>query len=102
MRTSDTPPPPPEDEPFPWRQLLIINASFLTDGLVSSSLFPFVPYLIADCGVPEPLVGYYAGLLASTYNFAQFLSAVFWGRVSDRYGRKPVLYLGLCSLVTSQ
>ena len=88
--------------PFPLRGLLIISASLLTDGLVASSLFPFVPYLIADCGVPEPEVGYYAGLLASTYNFMQFLSAVFWGRVSDRHGRKPVMYVGLCGMVVSQ
>lgn len=87
---------------FPLRKVMIIYTVVLTDGLVSSSLFPMVPYLIRDCGVAEPDVGYYAGMLASVYNLMQFLSAAVWGRFSDRYGRKPVIYLGLLAAVASQ
>ena len=59
-------PPATNSAPFPMRGLLIISASLLTDGLVASSLFPFVPYLIADCGVPEPEVGYYVRVCAQS------------------------------------
>ena len=45
--------------PFPVRDFLVISSGLLTDGLVGSSLFPFVPHLVADCGIPEPEVGYY-------------------------------------------
>ena len=38
----------------------------------------------------------------SVFNLMQFLSAVFLGRISDRVGRKPVLYLGLAAAATSQ
>ena len=41
-------------------------------------------------------------MLASVFNLMQFLSAVFLGRISDRVGRKPVLYLGLAAAATSQ
>ena len=35
------------------------------------------------------------GLLLSVYSIAQFLFAPFWGRLSDRYGRRPILVLCL-------
>ena len=40
-----------------------------------------------------------AGLLASSFGFAQFLSSLFWGKMSDIQGRRPVLLLGLASTV---
>src|SRR5690606_19898703 len=35
------------------------------------------------------------GVLVSAYSVAQLLSAPFWGRVSDRRGRRPALLIGL-------
>src|SRR5690606_28441066 len=35
------------------------------------------------------------GVLVSAYSVAQLLSAPFWGRVSDRHGRRPALLIGL-------
>jgi multidrug resistance protein len=45
------------------------------------------------------------GLLVASFSFAQFVFSPVWGRVSDRFGRKPVLVLSLAgtavgSLVT--
>jgi multidrug resistance protein len=34
-------------------------------------------------------------ILISSYAIAQLISAPFWGRVSDRYGRRPALLVGL-------
>lgn len=34
--------------------------------------------------------------LASSFFFAQFCTSIFWGHMSDRYGRRPILLLGLC------
>ena len=28
----------------------------------------------------------------------RFLGSYFWGRVADRYGRVPVMHMGLCSI----
>jgi DHA1 family tetracycline resistance protein-like MFS transporter len=52
-------------------------------------------------GIVIPLLGVYstqfgaspalAGLLAATYSMMGFLFAPFWGRLSDRIGRRPVL-----------
>ncbi|MDQ3309156.1 MAG: MFS transporter [Gemmatimonadota bacterium] len=39
--------------------------------------------------------GLVVGLLVSSFSVAQLVSAPLWGRVSDRYGRRPALLIGL-------
>ncbi len=39
--------------------------------------------------------GVIVGLLVSSFAVAQLLSAPLWGRVSDKYGRRPALLIGL-------
>ncbi|EEP78717.1 conserved hypothetical protein [Uncinocarpus reesii 1704] len=39
-------------------------------------------------------VGMYVGTIASSFAFAQFVTNYFWGWLSDRIGRKPVILLG--------
>src|SRR5690606_2713097 len=41
------------------------------------------------------------GILVSSYSVAQLLSAPFWGRVSDRHGRRPALLIGLAFSVVA-
>lgn len=62
-------------------------------------------------GMVIPLLPYYAlyfhasplalTALMAAFSFAQFFAAPYWGQVSDRIGRKPVLLLSLaCSAVS--
>ena len=39
-------------------------------------------------------LGYHAGLLAASFCGAQFCTAVPWGMISDRFGRKPTIIVG--------
>lgn len=50
-----------------------------------------------DETLPDSTVATQAGLLASSFTGAQFLTAMMWGRISDsdRGGRKLVLLIGL-------
>ncbi len=41
------------------------------------------------------------GLMAFSFNFFQFLAAPFWGKISDRYGRKPVLTISMAGYTLS-
>eukprot|EP01133_Synstelium_polycarpum_P007418 gene7418-8677_t len=47
------------------------------------------------------MVGYYAGYVASSFSLAQFCSSFFWGKMSDRVGRKPILMLGSIGSIIS-
>jgi MFS family permease len=44
---------------------------------------------------------FYAGLLVSAYAVAEALTAMTWGSISDRYGRKPVVLIGLGGVALS-
>jgi MFS family permease len=57
-------------------------------------LFPFLAFMVEDLGHAGPQLGIYAGLLAASFCGSQFCSSIFWGRFSDRYGRKPAIVLG--------
>jgi MFS transporter, DHA1 family, tetracycline resistance protein len=50
-------------------------------------IIPIIPVLARDLGAG----GFEVGLLLSVYSFMQFVFAPFWGRLSDRYGRRPIL-----------
>lgn len=39
-------------------------------------------------------LGTYAGLLGSSFYVGQLISSFIWGRLSDRYGRRPILLAG--------
>ncbi len=54
-------------------------------------IIPFVPYLSQSFGA-TPLE---TGLLFSIFSIMQFLFAPMWGRLSDRWGRRPVFLICL-------
>ena len=69
------------------------------------TLFFVVFVELIGFGVIIPLLPFYGehfhaspaqvGLLMATYSLAQFITAPFWGRLSDRIGRRPVLVASL-------
>jgi MFS family permease len=61
---------------------------------VVSVLFPFMAFMVEDMGYTGHRLGYYVGGLAASFCAAQFCSSVFWGMISDRYGRKMALISG--------
>jgi multidrug resistance protein len=54
-------------------------------------VIPLLPYYAVELGGG----GFVVGILVSSYAVAQLISAPLWGRVSDRYGRRPALLVGL-------
>ncbi|KAI9284356.1 major facilitator superfamily domain-containing protein [Umbelopsis sp. AD052] len=40
-------------------------------------------------------VGYYLGWMASSFCIAQFFTTIFWGSISDKFGRRPIILIGL-------
>ena len=61
-------------------------------------LLPLLPFLIERLlgpGVTGGMISRHTELLTSVYTLAIFLFAPFWGWLSDRYGRRRILVLGL-------
>lgn len=56
-------------------------------------VLPLLPFYAVELGGSGMIVG----VLVSSYAVAQLISAPLWGRVSDRYGRRPALLIGLIS-----
>lgn len=54
-------------------------------------VIPLLPFYAVELGG----TGMVVGVLVSSYAVAQLISAPLWGRVSDRYGRRPALLIGL-------
>ena len=48
------------------------------------------------------VVGQYAGYLGSGYFIGNFIGSFWWGWVSDRLGRRPVLLLGVITTITCE
>ncbi|CAO3587992.1 unnamed protein product [Absidia cylindrospora] len=65
--------------------------------------FPFIYFMVRDFHVAndDAQIGFYIGLLTSLFGVAQFVSAIPWGLLSDRFGRKPVILIGLSSTTLS-
>ena len=76
---------------FKKRALIIIFLTIFTDLLGFGMIIPLSPILAREFGAD----GLQVGLLISLYSFAQFLFAPLWGRLSDIFGRKPILLCGL-------
>ena len=61
---------------------------------VALPILPFLIEQIAGKSTPQAL-SWHTGLLTGAYIIAIFVGAPVWGRISDRYGRKPIILVGL-------
>ncbi|KAF7889480.1 uncharacterized protein EAF02_001895 [Botrytis sinoallii] len=94
----------PEDEqhqsPLPIKQLAVLAVIALTEQTALNSISPYLPQMTSKFPEVDPSqIGLYVGTIASSFAFAQFTTNFFWGWLSDRIGRKPVVMLG--TLLTS-
>ena len=77
--------------------LFVLFLVTMIDMIGFGIVIPFLTYLVEDL-TPEGQtanIGLWVGLLMTSYSAAQFLFSPFWGSVSDRIGRRPVLMVGL-------
>ncbi len=74
-------------EKLDFKRVLPVIVIVLVDLLGLSIIIPLLPLYAARYGA-SPLI---IGILQATYPMMQFLGAPILGRLSDRFGRKPVL-----------
>ncbi len=72
--------------------LFIIFLTVFIDLLGFGIMIPLLPaFSIEKLYLSESMIGFIAGV----YSLAQFVFSGFWGSLSDRYGRRPVLIASL-------
>jgi len=79
--------PEQSSEKLDFKRILPILVIVFVDLLGLSIIIPFIPYFATRFDA-TPIV---IGILQATYPMMQFLGAPILGRLSDRFGRKPVL-----------
>ncbi|MEH7253256.1 MFS transporter [Neobacillus niacini] len=60
-------------------------------------IIPVLPFYAEELGADT----FQLGLLMAVYSLMQLIFAPFWGRLSDRIGRKPVMMIGIAGLALS-
>jgi MFS family permease len=75
----------------PLAKLAVLMVTAFIDMVGLLMIVPLLPFYTERLGGS----GLAVGLLVSAYAVAQLISAPYWGRVSDRYGRRPALLIGL-------
>lgn len=72
-------------------KLVILMVSAFVDMLGVLMILPLMPFYAEKLGAGGTIVG----LLVASFSVAQLVSAPFWGRFSDRHGRRPALMISL-------
>lgn len=90
------------EKPLPKRQIMLLCYARLVEPIAFFSIFPFINQMIErNSDLPKADVGFYTGLIESLFSLTQMMVMIFWGRASDRLGRKPVLVFSLIGVAIS-
>jgi len=74
-----------------FRQLSVLIGLNFVDMMGFAMVLPLLPfYALRLHATPETV-----GWMIASFSIAQLVAAPMWGRVSDRYGRRPALLVGL-------
>jgi multidrug resistance protein len=74
-----------------FRRLAVLIGVNFVDMIGFMIVLPLLPFYALKLNAsPETI-----GQLIASYSIAQLVAAPIWGRVSDRYGRRPALLIGL-------
>lgn len=83
------------ESPLPTKQLAVLAVIALAEQTALNSISPYLPEMAKSFPeVKDGQAGLYVGLIASSFALAQFATNFFWGWLSDRIGRKPVIIMG--------
>ena len=72
-------------------KLTVLMVTAFVDMLGLIIVYPLLPFYATRLGANAAMVG----ALVAAFSVAQLVSAPAWGRLSDRYGRRPAILTGL-------
>ncbi|KFG84622.1 hypothetical protein MANI_020009 [Metarhizium anisopliae] len=86
-------------KPLPKVQIALLCYARMMEPIAFFSIFPYIAQMVKRNGnLPDSDVGFYSGLIESVFSGTQTVVLIFWGRLADKVGRKPILIYSLCGL----
>jgi MFS family permease len=82
---------PEAGKPANVGKLAVLMVTAFMDMVGVLMIIPLLPFYAKSMGAG----GFVVGLLVSSFSVAQLLMAPVWGRLSDHYGRRPALIVGM-------
>ena len=73
----------------PRKAMFTIILSILVDVFGYSMVLPLLPVIVTELGSSALFVG----ILVSSNALTAFIFGPIWGKLSDKYGRKPILLI---------
>ncbi|MGH9382457.1 MAG: MFS transporter [Thermoanaerobaculia bacterium] len=84
---------PGNGRPHLVARLWVIMITSFVDMVGFLVVLPLLPFYAQRFGASPSIIGYLVGVFA----IAQLVTAPFWGRLSDRFGRRPVILGGIAA-----
>lgn len=73
------------------KRISVLMATAFVDMMGGAMIFPLLPFYALNLRAAPWMIGW----MIASFWIAQLASSPLWGRVSDRYGRRPALLVGL-------
>lgn len=87
-------------------RIFLVLLSLFVVMLGYGILLPTLPYYTERLAIKDnldsDLINFHVGMLTSIYPLFQLIFVILWGKLSDRYGRKPIIMVGLIGFVVMQ
>jgi len=89
---------------FPYPAVISVTICLFANNYAITSCFAYTGALVVHLGAAKTRdeAGYAAGLLASSFMIGRGMTALGWGLLADKYGRRPVLILCCLAMVVFQ
>ncbi|KIK53757.1 hypothetical protein GYMLUDRAFT_207175 [Collybiopsis luxurians FD-317 M1] len=86
----------PEATPLPRSQLITLCLVRIVVPIAFSQIFPYINEYVAYLNVTEDSsqIGFFSGLVESIFAISQLVFIYHWARLSDRFGRRPIIIIG--------
>jgi len=86
--------------PYYQRNLIVLAFTVFLAAVSWNQIMPFLPLFLNEMGVPRSQLFHWVGIIFSIQAMASIVAAPFWGKMGDRFGRKPMtIRAGICLAV---